>query len=141
MKDFFNGKLIAHGYYKSRSNEVKKTFVVKMNATWKDDLCTLEEDFTYSDGTTSRRVWTIAKKNDSRYIGTAGDVKGEAIGTVAGNALYWKYVLKLDVDGKTYDIKFDDWMYLIDQNTLMNQSYMSKFGIDVGEVVLSIRKL
>jgi hypothetical protein len=141
MKSFFNGKLIAHGFYKSRTNHVSKTFVVKMNAYWIGDVCTLEEDFSYSDGTTSRRVWTITKKSEADFIGTAADVKGQAIGIVAGNALQWKYVLKLDVGDSNYDIKFDDWMYLIDENTIINQSAMSKFGVGVGEVTLSIRKI
>jgi hypothetical protein len=141
MENFFNGKLVAHGFFKDRFNYVSKTFVVTMNATWVKDTCTLEEDFVYSDGTKSRRVWTIVRKSSDEYIGTAPDVIGEAHGKVVGNALYWKYTLRLPVDGKEYDVTFKDWMYLIDNETLLNQSYMSKLGIDLGEVVLSIRKV
>jgi len=44
------------------------------------------------------------------------------------------------VDDKVYDVHLDDWMYLIDENTLANRSFMSKFGVEVGQVTLFFRK-
>ena len=112
-----------------------------MNASWKDNVGTLDEDFVYNDGSKSKRVWTLTKISDSVYEGTASDVIGKARGVISGNTLLWNYVLKLAVDNKEYEVKFEDWMYLIDDTTLINQSYMSKFNINLGEVVLSIQKL
>jgi hypothetical protein len=74
------------------------------------------------------------------YTGTAGDVVGEATGEVYGNALRWRYVLALEVDGKTWNVTFDDWMYLLDGRTMMNRSEMKKFGLRLGEVTLFFRK-
>jgi hypothetical protein len=34
----------------------------------------------------------------------------------------------------------DDWMYLIDENTMVNRAKMSKFGFEVGEVTLFFRR-
>jgi hypothetical protein len=51
---------------------------------------------------------------DGRYTGRADDVVGEAQGQAAGNALNWRYTLALPVDGKVYEVQFDDWMYLMD---------------------------
>jgi hypothetical protein len=65
---------------------------------------------------------------------------GTAIGTVAGNALRWQYVLALPVDGKVYNVNFDDWMFLMDDKVMMNRSYMSKWGFNLGEVTLSFMK-
>jgi hypothetical protein len=96
--------------------------------------------FTYSDGTTQRRVWTITRTGEGRYIGTAADVVGEAQGEASGNALRWRYVMALPVDGKTYHVDFDDWMFLIDERTMLNRSFMSKFGFRLGEVTLSFRR-
>ena len=87
-----------------------------------------------------RRVWTITKLDEHSYIGTADDVIGEATGTAYGNALHWRYVLALDVDGKTYNVDFDDWMYLIDEEIMLNRSEMRKFGFRLGDVTLSFRK-
>jgi hypothetical protein len=44
------------------------------------------------------------------------------------------------VRGSVYDIDFDDWMYLIDESTVLNRASMSKFGVQVGEVLISLRR-
>ncbi|MDO9181283.1 MAG: DUF3833 domain-containing protein [Bacteriovorax sp.] len=141
LDNFFSGKLIAHGFFKDRNNKVTKRFIVNMNASWKDNIGTLDEDFLYSDGSKSKRVWTLTKVNETEYIGEAPDVIGKAKGVISGNTLLWNYVLKLEVDKKIYEVTFEDWMYLIDDSNLMNQSYMSKFNINLGQVVLNIQKI
>ena len=65
---------------------------------------------------------------------------GEARGEVAGNALRWRYVLNLPVDGSVYEVSLDDWMYLMDEDTLINRSSMSKLGVEVGQVTLFFRR-
>lgn len=80
------------------------------------------------------------RQPDGSYRGTADDVVGEAIGEVAGNALRWRYVLALPVDGKTYHVDFDDWMFLMDDKVMLNRSYMSKWGFNLGEVTLTFVK-
>jgi len=141
FENFFNGKLLAHGFFKDRFGKVKKTFTVDMETKWNNGIGILKEDFVYNDGTKSQRIWTLKKISNNKFSGTASDVEGEAIGEVVGNTLRWNYHLNLAVDDKTYRVYFDDWMYLIDESTMINQSYMSKFNIDLGEVVLSIRKI
>jgi hypothetical protein len=111
-----------------------------MKCTWNGNVGVLDEYFSYSDGTTSRRVWTITKVDAGTYKGTADDVVGEALGEAAGNALRWQYTLKLPVDGKIYEVRFDDWMYLQDEEVMLNYSAMSKFGVRLGEVILSFRR-
>ena len=43
-------------------------------------------------------------------------------------------------DGKTYEVQFDDWMYLIDEHVMLNKAVMSKFGVRLGEVTLAFHK-
>jgi hypothetical protein len=45
----------------------------------------------------------------------------------------------LPVDGKVYEVQFDDWMYLMDDRVMLNKAVMSKFGIRLGEVTLSFQ--
>jgi hypothetical protein len=59
LEEYLNGDLEAFGMFQDRSGLVVKRFHVTMKATWVSDVGTLEEDFVYSDGTKSRRVWTI----------------------------------------------------------------------------------
>ena len=139
LKQYFNGRVIAHGVVQDRSGKVIRRMVVDMKGTWVGDVGTLDEDFTYSDGKKEKRVWTI-RKNGDRYVGTAADVVGEAQGEASGNALNWKYVLALPVDGSVYNLDFDDWMWQLDDKVMMNRATFSKFGIRFGEVLITFYK-
>ncbi|WP_457418616.1 DUF3833 domain-containing protein [Roseateles sp. P5_E7] len=140
LKSYFNGPMTAHGLFTDRAGKVQRRFVVQLVGRWQGGVGTLEEDFTYSDGKTERRVWTITSLGNGRYKGTAADVVGEAAGEARGNALRWSYTLRLPVDGTTYDVQFDDWMYLMDGKVMLNKARMSKFGFHVGDVTLSFYK-
>lgn len=140
LQQYFNGTLEAHGMFQDRSGKVVKRFTVIMRCHWDGDVGTLDEDFSYSDGSKQKRVWTLRKTAPGRYTGTASDVVGEAVGIVAGNALRWEYVLALPVDGKIINMNMEDWMYLIDERVMLNRAAMSKFGVGVGSVTLSFDK-
>ena len=136
MKAYFSGKIEAWGLFQNYREKVVKRFHVSMMGEWEDNKGTLDERFTYSDGSTQRRVWSLVKIDSNNYSGTADDVVGEATGVAYGHALRWQYTMALPVDDDIYHVQFDDWMYLIDENTVINRSVMSKFGIDLGEVIL-----
>ena len=140
LKTYFSGEFVAHGLFTDRSGKVVRRFVVQMTGTWQGKNGTLDERFTYSDGTTERRVWRLTDEGNGRWTGRADDVLGVAEGQSAGNALNWRYTLKLPVDGKVYEVQFDDWMYLMDDRVMLNKAVMSKFGIRLGEVTLSFYK-
>ena len=140
LAQYFNGKVDAWGMFQDRSGKVVKRFHVEMECKWAGNVGTLDEDFTYSDGTKERRVWTITKLSANDYKGTAADVIGEARGLAYGNALRWRYVLNLKVGDKFVEVNFDDWMYQMDDRMMMNRATMSKFGIELGQVTLAFRK-
>lgn len=144
MRQYFSGTVDAYGIFTDRSGKVVKRFTVVMNCSWQgapgQETGILDERFSYSDGTTSRRVWTLRRSADGRYTGTADDVLGEASGEEKGNAFRWGYTLKLPVDGKIIEVQFDDWMYLMNDKIMLNKARMSKFGFQLGEVTLSFTK-
>ena len=137
---YFNGRIRAHGIFQKRGGEVVRRFTVVMDCHWEGNQGVLDEAFSYSDGSTQRRVWRLTKHADGRYTGRADDVVGEAEGQESGNAFRWNYTLRLPVDGKEYDVQFDDWMFLVDERVMLNRATMSKFGITLGEVLLSFTK-
>jgi Protein of unknown function (DUF3833) len=140
LRQYFNGELVAHGLVTDRSGAVRRRFTVKMVGRWQGDEGVLEEDFRYTDGATERRVWRLTRGADGRYTGRADDVVGSAIGQAAGNALNWRYTLRLPVDGRTWEVQFDDWMYLMDERVMLNKAAISKFGIHLGDVTLAFEK-
>ncbi|MFO1415451.1 MAG: DUF3833 domain-containing protein [Burkholderiales bacterium] len=139
LAQFFTGTVDGWGMVQDRSGKVLRRFTVRIDGTWNGDRGTLDEHFEYADGTKEQRVWQLAR-DGNRYTGTAGDVVGTAQGETQGNALHWNYVLAVPVDGRTWHLSMDDWMYLIDDRTLLNRTAMSKFGVDVGSVTLVLRR-
>ncbi len=140
LKRYFNGELVAHGIFTDRAGKVARRFTVQMTGSWQGNQGTLDERFIYSDGKTERRVWRLSDEGGGRWLGRADDVVGVAEGRLAGNALNWRYTMALTVDGSTYEVQFDDWMYLMDERVMLNKAVMSKFGIHLGEVTLSFSK-
>lgn len=144
MRQYFNGTLDAYGVFTDRSGKVVKRFTVVMTCSWQGppgaETGVLDEAFTYSDGSTDRRIWTLKRTPDGKYTGTAADVAGQALGEEQGNTFRWGYTLKLPVDGRVIEVQFDDWMYLMNDKVMLNKAVMSKFGFRLGEVTLSFVK-
>lgn len=140
LAQYFNGRVDGYGIFQDRSGQVVKRFTVIMDCRWQGNQGVLDEAFTYSDGSTERRIWTLTRAEGGVYTGTAGDVVGVARGQTSGNAFHWNYTLNLPVDGKTWEVQLDDWMYLIDERTMLNRATMSKFGVRLGDLTLSFTK-
>lgn len=139
LATYFNGTIDGWGMFQDRSGKVVRRFTVRIDARWDGERGTLDEHFEFSDGEKQNRVWKLVKQGD-RYTGTAADVVGTGVGTAAGNAFHLRYVLALPVEGRVWHVDMDDWMYMIDETTVLNRTTMSKFGVRLGEVTLSFRK-
>jgi hypothetical protein len=137
---YFNGTIDGWGMVQERSGKAVRRFHVVIEAKWNGATGTLDESFDWSDGVKEKRIWTITKGADGRYTGTAADVVGEARGQARGNALQWNYVLRLPLDGKVVEVDMDDWMYLVDEDTLLNRTVLSKFGFRAAEISIAFRR-
>ena len=140
LREFFDGDIYALGIVQDRSGQVIKRFKVDIKAYWNGNKAILDEKFVYSDGTKSSRVWELKEIGASKYEGRADDVVGIASGETAGNTFYFEYDLDLLVDDTSYKVNFEDWMFLLDKNTLLARSYMNKWGFDFGEVTIVMNK-
>jgi hypothetical protein len=141
IQEFFNGTLRAHGIVKDRSGKVIRYFDASIDASWKDDVGKLHENFVFDDGEEQQRIWTIVKDEAGKYIGTANDVIGSSQLKVSGNSLFLNYILRVPYEDGTLDLNIDDRMYLVSENVLINESVMTKWGFQVGEIVLMIEKV
>ena len=88
LRQYFNGTIDAYGLFTDRSGRVVKRFTVVMTCSWQgppgQEVGELDEEFSYSDGSRQRRIWTLTRQPDGRYSGTAADVVGQANATSAG---------------------------------------------------------
>ncbi|MDH3389274.1 MAG: DUF3833 domain-containing protein [Gammaproteobacteria bacterium] len=140
-EEFFNGKLAAHGIVKNRGGKVIRYFSADINAYWVDGIGTLDEQFVFDDGERQTRVWKLNPSGSGSYIATAGDVVGEGSMQVAGNGVFLDYVLRIPYGDGTIDLHIDDRMYLVSDRILLNESIMTKWGFEVGEITLVIEKI
>ena len=140
LENYLNGTFDAYGMFTSRSGQVTRRMHVVMKASWKGDSGELDEYFTWSDGVIQKRIWHLKKTAPDKYEGRAEDVVGIAYGEVSGNAFHWHYTLAVDVDGSIYNFNFEDWMYLMNDQILINRAEMTKFGFKVGEINITFIK-
>lgn len=137
---FFSGDLYARGIVRNFHGEVIRTFNATLHGHWNDQgIGTLDERFVYNDGEVQKRTWTFTPVKGG-YRATAGDVVQPGIWRFDGNATHMNYVLRVPYQGSTVDLTMDDWMFAVTPDTVINQTEMSKWGIDVGEVVLVIQR-
>lgn len=139
--DYFLGETKGYGIVQDRKGRLTRQFTVDIVGTiLPDGTLKLHEEFDWSDGEQSTRTWIISRNNDHLFSGTAEDVASPADGVAYGNVLNWQYLLNLKVDDTTWKIKFDDWMFLVTDQVLINRAKMSKFGLTVGEVTIVFQK-
>jgi hypothetical protein len=139
-EEFFDGKLLAHGIVKDRSGRVIRYFTASIDASWNDGIGTLDESFVFDDGEQQTRVWTLTPGVDNTYVASADDVIGEGKMKVAGNSVFLDYVLRVPYNGDSIDLRIDDRMYLVSERVLLNESIMTKWGFEVGSIILVIEK-
>ncbi len=141
LEKYFSGKVKAWGLFHDRFGNLKRSFQVDINGKINNDELILDERFLYDDGEKDRRVWTIKILDDGNYSGTADDVVGKATGKASGNALNWSYKLNLKLKDSSVKVDFDDWMFLQENNILINRAEVKKWGLNIGVVTITFLKL
>ena len=137
LEEFFDGKLVAHGQFQDIFGNVSRRFVVDIDGDWDGQRLRLVEDFIYEDDSTEQRIWTLTKTGDRTWEGTAPGVQGVATGEERGDVFNWAYTIDLPIaGGETILVSFDDWMWLLSEDRLLNRAYMKRAGVTVGEVVI-----
>jgi hypothetical protein len=145
LEEFFDGELTAYGQFQDVLGTVRRSFVVTIAGDWDGERLRLVEDFVYEDGSTEQRVWTLTKTSDDDWVGTAPGVIGEAVGIEGGDRFNWRYEIDLPIpsatgETETMRVTFDDWMWLLSDNRLLNLAYVKRYGLDVGVVTISFEK-
>lgn len=140
LEVFFDGPVAASGQFQDVFGTVRRRFDVTITSDWDGRTLTLTEDFTYDDGGTELRVWSLTKTGPDSWEGTAPGVLGTATGTETGDAFNWRYTIDLPMGDDTLRATFNDWMWLMSDRTVLNRAYMSRAGIPLGEVIIWFEK-
>ena len=135
IKKHLNGPMTCHGVIYGPMGRVVSRFSATMDAVWDGDRCRMEETFTYDTGNTQDRVWDLQLAG-SKVLATATDLNGE--GDLTGDALRMRYAFQMPKESGGHLLNVRDWMYLVQDGTIVNRSQFRKFGITVAELVATI---
>ena len=115
-------------------------FMADMNVRWTGNVGLIHEDFMYDCGDRQQRQWTLTAGNDSSIKAEAPDAIGFRTGMQKGSAVQLNYRIKLPENSGVHELDAVDWMYLIENGTIMNRSQFCKSGIKVAEHVAMMRR-
>lgn len=135
------GPLLCEGVIYGPTGRVASRFVAEMQGEWRDGQGVLTERFRYDSGMVQERRWDFRLGGDGSLRATAADVPGEAVGAMAGSAMRLRYRIRLHDDAGGHVLSVNDWMYVLDNGTIINRSQFRKFGVTVAELVATMRRI
>jgi Protein of unknown function (DUF3833) len=139
LEDTLKGRTLGDGVFVNSFTGGETTFSVVIDGTWDGKVLTLVEDFTYSDGTQDRKTWRLTKTADGVYAGSREDVIDTADVRQDGNGVRLDYYVTLTTGLGDIDVRFQDLLYLNADGSIANKAVVSKFGLRVGRVDITMR--
>ena len=139
IQERLSGNLISEGMIYGPRGRVVSRFVARMRGEWDGSSGTLSEDFSYANGSTQARKWNLTMGSDGHFTATADDIIGTGTGRQLGATVQLSYRIRLPEDAGGHVLDVTDWMYLMDNGTILNRSEMRKFGIKVAELIATMR--
>ena len=136
-----SGSLLCEGVIYGPTGRVVSRFVADMQGDWQGNTGRLVECFQYDSGTTQNREWRLRLGNDGGIRAEADDLVAPGYGRAEGSAVQMRYRIRLAPEAGGHVLDVTDWMYLLDNGTIMNRSQFTKFGIKVAELVATMRRV
>ena len=135
------GPLLCEGVIYGPTGRVTSRFVAEMQGHWDGNRGTLDETFRYASGETQQRQWRLTLGNDGAIKADADDLTDPGRGRQEGAGLQLQYRIRLPEHAGGWVLDVTDWMYLMENGTIINRSQFRKFGIKVAELVATMRQV
>jgi hypothetical protein len=139
LRKHLNGPILCEGVIFGPTGRVTSRFVADFFAEWDGDTGRMTERFRYCSGATQDREWRLTLLPDGRIRAEADDLVGTGEGKQSGSGVRLSYRIKLPESAGGHVLDAVDWMYLVENGTIMNRSQFRKFGIKVAELVATMR--
>lgn len=139
LRMHLNGPVICEGVIYGPTGRVSSRFEADFDVQWTGNSGVMKERFRYDDGSTQDREWHLMLGNDGTIKATASDVVGTGTGMQTGSAVRLTYKYRLPEASGGHVLDAIDWMYLAPNGTIVNRSQFRKFGIQVAELVATMR--
>ena len=140
LREHLKGPILCEGVIYGPTGRVSSRFVADFDARWDGNVGTMTEHFRYDSGATQERRWTLTLGNDGSIKAEAPDVVGVGTGQQAGAAVQMQYKIRLPQESGGHVLDTTDWMYLMENGSIINRSQFRKFGVTVAELVATMRK-
>ena len=139
IREHLNGAILCEGVIYGPTGKVSSRFVADFEARWDGNRGVMEEHFSYDSGTKQDRKWTLTLNDDGFIKAEAPDLVGAGSGRQSGSSVLLNYRIKLPESSGGHELDVTDWMYLMENGTIMNRSQFRKFGFKVAELVATMR--
>lgn len=139
LREHLDGPILCEGVIYGPTGRVASRFTADFHASWDGETGRMTEHFRYDSGRTQDREWTLALKPGGRIHATAPDLVGAGSGQASGPTIKLQYRIRLPEDAGGHVLDVVDWMYLVENGTIINRSQFRKFGIKVAELVATMR--
>lgn len=139
LRRHLSGPILCEGMIFGPTGRVTARFVAEMEGRWDGDRGTLTEVFRYDTGRVQNRAWDLTLMPGGTIRAAAADIVGEGRGQVEGPAVRLSYRIRLDPQAGGHVLDVTDWMYLVENGTILNRSQFRKAGITVAELVATMR--
>ena len=141
FEKFFTGKVIANGYMcffypKTRKKKLKVIF----KGVFKNKRLKLIEEY-FEDNLKTIREWQFEKIDKNKFIGNGKNIANPFELDIKNNFLEMSYKFKTKFKNINFNVHVKDCMYVINENTLLNYTRISKFLIPIAETQLLYEKL
>ncbi|MEO1307777.1 MAG: DUF3833 family protein, partial [Pseudomonadota bacterium] len=78
--------------------------------------------------------------NDGAIKADADDLVEPGVGMQRGSAVQLKYRIRLPESSGGHVLDTTDWMYLVENGSIINKSQFRKYGFKVAELVATMRR-
>ena len=130
---FWTGHHTSWGVVENRAGAPADTVVTDCTGTPDAGGLHMVQTITLGDGTVQHRDWHL-RRDGQTYIATANDMVGEAHGTAAGRVFHWRFVIATKPGNPLFNVTFDQWMYLMENGSMMNRTTIRKIDVILAEV-------
>ena len=139
IREHLDGPIDCEGVIFGPTGRVSSRFVAEFDAKWNGDTGVMAEHFRYDSGSEQDREWRLTLLDGGRIRAEADDLVGRGTGQQSGNGVVLRYSIRLSESAGGHVLDVVDWMYLMENGTIMNRSQFRKYGIKVAELVATMR--
>ncbi len=141
VKEFFNGDVNAFSIKFDANDKIVASRIIKINGSWEDDKGIIRQQFINHKGEKDSRTWLVTIEGENGDFTAIGhDILAPAQGIQTGNIVQMTYTLSKNESGVKTNIDYKDQMYLVDENSMIMISKLSKKGKYIGKEVISMSK-